>query len=111
MTVPATRGRSNGNENRLRAFHAFDQVGGEGQPLAFGVRLDERLETRLPDRHLAGIQSVDLARILVDTADLVTEVGEARAGDQSDITRADHCDTHSAVPRSIGGWALAAAIR
>ena len=68
------------------------------QPAALGVRLYEALEARLPDRHLAVVEAVDLGFVLVDAADLMAEVGKAGARNEPDITSADHRDTHSLVP-------------
>ena len=43
---------------------AGGKIGREGQPPALGIGLDQRLEPRLPDRHHAGVQPVDLAASL-----------------------------------------------
>ena len=71
------------------------EVGGEGQPATLGIGLDQRLEPRLPDRHPAGVEAVDLGRVLVDAGHMVAEIGEAGAGHEPDIAGADHRDTHA----------------
>ena len=49
---------------------------------------------RLEDRHLAALQGGDLGRIIVDAGDDVAELGKACAGNQADITRANHRNVH-----------------
>ena len=95
MAVAAARRSSDRDEHRLGALHPVGQVGRERQPSALGIRLDQRLQTRLPDRHPAGIEPVDLVLVLVDAADSMTEVGKTRAGDEPHIAGADHRDTHA----------------
>ena len=40
---------------------------------------------------------VDLASILVDAGHIMAEIGETDAGDQSDISGANHCNAHGGV--------------
>ena len=94
MAVAAPRRRPDGDEHRFGAFDALGQVGREAQPAALGIGLDQGLEPRLPDRHHAGVEAVDLARVLVDAGHLVAEIGEAGARNEPDIAGADHRDTH-----------------
>ena len=89
-------------------FDASGEVGREGQPPALGIGLDQRLEPRLPDRHPAGIQAVDLRRVLVDAADAMAEIGKAGPGNEPDIAGADHRDTHALLLRLQRGPHLAA---
>ena len=102
MPVAAPGRRADRDEHGFGTLDPFREVGGEAQPAALGIRLDQRLEPRLPDRHAPLVQPVDLARILVDAAHLVPEIGEAGAGNQPHITRADHRDTHSNCPFGQG---------
>ena len=49
----------------------------------------------LVDRHEAVVQPIDLARILVDAAHVVPEIGETCARHEANVTGADHRDTHA----------------
>ena len=82
-------------------FDAVGQIGGEGQPPALGIGLDQRLEPRLPDRHPAGVQAVDLGLVLVDAGHVMAEIGEAGAGHEPDIAGADHRDAHAYLLSSM----------
>ena len=95
MAVAAPRRSSNGDEHRLGVLYPVGEIGGEGQPAALRIGLDQRLQPRLPDRHLAGVQAVDLRLVLVDAANAVSEIGKARAGHEPHIAGADHRDTHA----------------
>ena len=94
MAIAAPRRGSDRDEHRFGALDAGRQVGRESQPPALDIGLDQGLKPRLPDRHLAGVQAVDLAGVLVDADHLVAKVGKARARDEPDITGADHCNAH-----------------
>src|SRR6185295_13725715 len=50
------------------------------------------------DRNCAAAELGDLGRVVVDTGDLVSEVGKAGAGDEPDIACADHGNTHKTSP-------------
>jgi hypothetical protein len=67
-----------------------------------GIRFNQRFQARLPDRHDAILEPLDLACILVDAGDLMTEIGKARAGDESHIAGADHRNAHSSLLRGMG---------
>ncbi len=65
---------------------ALLRVGREAQAAGLRVALHDRLEARLVDRDLAGLQARDLGRVDVDAEHLVACLGEAGAGDQADVT-------------------------
>jgi hypothetical protein len=102
MAVAAPRRRSNRDEYRFRAGQRLADLGREFQPTPVDVRFHQRLEPRLPDRHPASQQTIDLGLVLVDTSHMVAEIGKARAGNQSDIASADHRDAHASLS-SRGG--------
>jgi hypothetical protein len=95
MPVAAPRRRADRDEHRLGACDGRGKIGGEGQTPAARVALDQPVEPGLEDRHLAALQRLDLAGVLVDAGHVVAEVGEAGAGDQAHIARADHRYAHS----------------
>ena len=68
--------------------------GRERQPLFRAVPPDQLFEARLVDRDLAALQQPDLGRILVDADDLVPVLGQAGAGDQSDVSGPDDRNFH-----------------
>ena len=84
------RRRADGDEEQPRVLERVVQIRGEVQAVA--VLLDELRETRLPDRHDALLEAVDLGRVDVDAIDVIAEFGEARRGNQADVSRADHAD-------------------
>src|SRR3954453_4080193 len=94
MTIAAPSRSADCDEHRLRAFHASNEVLGKGQPTMVDVELHDRFQPRLPDRHFAGVEAVDLGAVLIDAADAVAKVGEARARYEPHIAGADHRDTH-----------------
>ena len=55
-------------------------------------RSQQLLETRLPDRHLAGAKPLDALGEDVAHHDLVTELREARAGDETDVAGTEDSD-------------------
>ena len=94
MPVAAPRGRADGDEDGVRFGDRVGQIGREGEAAAPHVALDETVEPGLEDRHDAAVERLDLARVLVDADDVVSEVGEAGAGYEPDIARPDHDNTH-----------------
>ena len=76
--VARHRRRADADEDRLCAADSFANVAGERQPSGAPIGGDELAQARLVDRRLAGLERRDLAFVLVDADDVVTEVGEAR---------------------------------
>ena len=79
-------GRADRDHLEQAVRDAFGGIGREPQPALGHVALDQLVEARLVDGHLAAIETLDLARIDVDADDLVARIGEARSGDQSNVT-------------------------
>lgn len=48
--------------------------------------MDHFLETRLVDWHFASLQGFDFPRVVIDADNVVAHVGEASAGDKTDVT-------------------------
>ncbi len=53
-------------------------VGGEFKPPGIAVALDQRVEPRLIDRHLAAVEPLDARRIDIDADHVITGIGQAR---------------------------------
>ncbi len=66
-------------EHRVGVLHGFGGIDGEEQALFLDVLGDEIIETRLVDRHDAGVQLVDLRLVLVHAGDDVAEIGKTGA--------------------------------
>src|SRR6185437_5790027 len=111
MAVAAPSRRADGDEHRVGVADILAELGGEGEAAALDIGLDDRFEARFPDRHHAGVEAVDLRRILVDAADTMAEVGKAGARDEAHITRADHRDAHAYSVTFRGSRLLAALCR
>src|SRR5262249_14871196 len=76
-------------------------LGGESDPL--GVAAQHLLEPRLVDRRLAAVERLDLLGEDVTGDDLVSELGEADRGHQTDPANPDHTyrlalPTHPLLP-------------
>src|SRR5687768_11025487 len=109
MAVAAPGRSADGDEHRLGLPDALGQLAGEFQPPAFDVRLDQRLQPGLPDRHHPGPDLGDLGRVLVDAGHVMAEIGQARPGNEADVAGADHRDMHGSIPQRTESAALASA--
>ena len=98
MAVAAPRRRAHGDEHRARTIECFRKVGSEGKPSRLDVARDQLIESWFVDRHLSGLEPVDLGCILVDADHVVSEIGKACAGNQSDIARSHHCNLQEESP-------------
>jgi hypothetical protein len=94
IAVAAARRRTHRDEDRVRLGHRRLGIGREEQPPLGDVAFDDRIETRLIDRHHAGLQPLDLSLVLVDARDDVSELGETHTRDQADVSRPNHHDSH-----------------
>jgi hypothetical protein len=81
------------------------EVGREPEPARGDVAPDHRFQPRLVDRYAAVVQDRDLARVDVDAQYVVADLGEARAGDETDVPGADHGDLHDAIAALIAASA------
>src|ERR1700732_831900 len=57
--------------------------------------MDHFLETRLVDWHFAGLQGFDFPRVVIDADNVVAHVGEASAGDKTDVTGTNDGKIHT----------------
>ena len=83
------------------------QIGGEAQAALPHVGGDQLGKAGLVDRHLAALQRRDLARVLVDADDVMTEIGKAGPRNEADIAGADHRDAHEGTRTECGCRSLA----
>src|SRR3546814_14937326 len=75
--------------DRLGFGDRAGKVGGEAQPPRGDVGRDELVEAGLVNRHPARFERLDLGGVLVDSDDVVAEIGKAGPCYQADIARSD----------------------
>jgi hypothetical protein len=92
------RAGADGDELKTAVRHRGIGVGREAQAPGFDVAMDHVLQSRLVDRHAAGLQVGDLANIVVDAEHVVASLRESRPGDEPHVPRADHRDLQAAMP-------------
>ena len=85
MSVAAARRRADRDEDGIGLADRALQIGGERQPVLRGIARDQLLQAGLVDRHLALAQARDLAGVLVDADDAMSEIGKAGPRDEADI--------------------------
>ena len=57
--------------------------------------MDHFLETGFVDRHFASLQRFDFPRVVIDADNVVADVGEASAGDKTDVTGTNDGKIHA----------------
>ncbi len=66
--------------------HPFLGVGREAQAARVDAALDERVQSRLVDRHLAALKHGGFAFIDIHAEHIIARVRQARAGDEAHVT-------------------------
>ena len=99
VAVAAAGRGADGDEDCLGAVQRGGKVAGEGQAAGLDVGGDELVKARLIDRHAAIGESGEFSLVGLDDGDLSAKLGEAGAGDETDIAAANHDDAHGLVPR------------
>ena len=94
MAIAPPGRRSNGDEDRVGVLHGVRRFGGEVQTPGPDILGHQVFKTRLEDRNAARLQTFDLAGVLVDAGDGVTEVRKTGPAHQAHIACADHCNLH-----------------
>ena len=102
MPVAPPRRRADCDEHGIGTIHGLGQIQREGKPPRGHILGKKVFKARLEDRHLARLQPFDLARILVDTNDLMPEIRKADPGHQADITRSNHRNFHTTLSPQCG---------
>src|SRR2546430_17317658 len=59
------------------------------------VAMDHFLETGFVNRHFASLQRFDFPRVVIDADNVVAHVGEASAGDNTDVTGTNDGKIHA----------------
>src|SRR5262245_30095165 len=86
------------HDRHFRLGHRRERIGGGLEP-AFGHRaLEQFIQTGLDDRRQPGVHHLHLARIVIDTHDLVAVARQRRCGDRADVAQPENTDAH--VPTS-----------
>src|SRR5260370_31253859 len=95
MPVPATRWSADRYEHGVGVAHGLSQRGGKSQPPLLEVSADDIAEPGLEDWNFARIQCRNLGAILIDTPDLMSEIRNTRARNETHVTSADHRNPHA----------------
>ena len=95
------RGRAHRDVDDVRALDRLCDVGREDEPLR--VRVEKLGESVLVDRHVPGAEHVDLLGDDVAHDHFVPELGEARAGDETDVARSEDRDPHGPSSLPLDG--------
>ena len=79
--------------SELAIFCRFCSAHDETKVTAGDARLDDLLQAWLVDRQDAVAEPLDSGWVYVGTHHVVSEVGKARTGRETDVARADDCDS------------------
>ena len=104
MAIATPRGGADGDKDRIRPGHRLCQIQREGKPARGHILGHQVIQTRFKDRHFAGTQPFDLARILVDADHLMPEIGKAHPRHQANIARPNHRNLHLPVLKTRSGF-------
>ena len=98
IAVTVSAGRADGDEHQVSLADRLGEIRGELQSAFAHVLGDQLFQARFVDGDPALLQCIDLASVDVDAGDVGAELGEAGAGNQTDVAGAYHCNTHYASP-------------
>ncbi len=88
------RRRADRYEDVLGRAHRGGHVGAECQQPGLHRLLHHRLQARLENGDLAGLQARELGGVVVDAHHVIAHFREAGARDQAHVSRADDCYSH-----------------
>ena len=77
MAVAAPGRGADRNEDDIACGNARLYISSEGEAAGSHIVGNELFEARLEDRYFAALESLNLARILIDADDLMAEIGKA----------------------------------
>ena len=91
-------GRTHSDEEDVTVLYGLTSIGCETNSPIGTVAIEQFFEARLVNGHFTFLQGADFFLVLVQAHHLETQVRQACACDQTDITRTDDCDTHGKPP-------------
>ena len=94
MAIAASRRRAYRNKDGIRLGDGRSKVGGEIKTAGSYVGSHYGIEARFENRDFAAAQGRDFLGVLVHAGDLMAEIGEAGAGHEPHIPRANHGNSH-----------------
>lgn len=94
----ATHRRTDGDQRDVGLQNGRRGVGDCTQAACLDAGGDSLVETLLDHRRKTAIDHVDLGGIDVDANDVVTELGETRGRNRSDIAHTEYGNTHAKSP-------------
>src|SRR5450432_3697243 len=83
-----------GDKDNLRVLDAVLNAAGKTKPVCRNISLNDFFQSGFVDGHLARLKRFYLSRIVIDADDVVSDVGKAGPGDETDITGADDGNIH-----------------
>ena len=89
--------RPDRDEHHLGSPHGRGQVRREAQSLFVTVTLDDFFESRLVDRHPAGVQGLDLRLVLIDADDSAAVFRQAGSDHEPDVPGSHDGDFHFTI--------------
>src|SRR5690349_10010926 len=96
--IAPPRGRSDRDENSVGFGNRAAKFRRELQTACAHVEADHFVKTGLVNRHLSTHQRGDLAFVFVYTHDVVAKIGETGAGNEANVTGANHRNAHLLNP-------------
>jgi hypothetical protein len=94
VTVASSRRRAHRYENGLGIAYGPREFGRENESASLRVGLHNTLQIRFEDRNFPARQRSDLGFILVDASDVMSEISETSAWNQSHISCSNDNDPH-----------------
>ncbi|MNL11093.1 hypothetical protein D3C87_1319140 [compost metagenome] len=99
--TPAARG-SDGDENDFGLGNTSCQIGCERQAAPGHIGFHQFGQAWFVDRHHALFQRCDLGLVLVDTDDIMAEIGQTNARHQAHIARSHNCNLQRLISAARG---------
>ncbi|GBQ85727.1 hypothetical protein GCM10007866_10530 [Gluconobacter albidus] len=103
MAVAASGGGADRDEHGIGVAHGRAEVVSEGQAAGGDVAADEGVQSGFVDGDAPVMEGRELFWVPLYDGDVRSELGEAGARDETDISATDHCNTHT--------WTLSFTVR
>src|SRR5207237_10405478 len=73
----------NGDKDDLRILYAVFYTAGETQPMRRHIAMNDFFKPGFINWHLAGLQLLDFLRVIIDSYDVMPDIGETGNGHQA----------------------------
>ena len=88
--------RRHRNENNLRMIDAVFDAVRKAQSAGGNIAMNDFFQAGFVNRDLPALQAIDLSLVVVDADDIVADIGEASTSHETDISRTNNRNIHSA---------------